>query len=53
MAKIYYRRYMERVNSEEITIDEAIALAEEEVPTKWRAAVILLLEAEKGDVIEE
>lgn len=45
MAKIYYRRYKERIDSGEITVEEAIELAETEVPEKWRQAVIDLLEA--------
>ena len=32
MAKIYYRRYRERIDSGELTVGQAIALAEEEVP---------------------
>ena len=44
MAKIYFRRYKERIDSGEITVAEAITLAETEVPTKWRADVIALLE---------
>lgn len=44
MAKIYYRRYKERIDAGEITVEEAITLAETEVPVKWRAAVIKLLE---------
>lgn len=44
MAKIYYRRYKERIDAGEITVEEAITLAETEVPAKWRAAVIELLE---------
>lgn len=47
MAKIYYRRYKERIDSGEITLDQAIALAETEVPTRWREAVIALLEADR------
>lgn len=47
MAKIYYRQYIERVESKEITLDEAIELANVEVPLRWRAAVIALLEADK------
>lgn len=46
MAKIYYRAYMQRVNAGEITIEEAIELARVEVKTKWRDAVIALLEEE-------
>lgn len=45
MAKIYYNCYMERVNKGEITLSEAILLAEQEVPVRWRKAVIELLEA--------
>ena len=48
MAKIYFRRYKERIDSGEITVVEAIALAETEVPAKWRQAVIELLEALNG-----
>ena len=44
MAKIYFRRYKERIDNGEITVAEAIALAETEVPKKWRADVIALLE---------
>ena len=47
MAKIYYRRYRERIDNGEITLDEAIVLAGYEVPTKWRQAVIDLLEADR------
>ena len=44
MAKIYFRRYKERIDRGEITVNEAIELAEQEVPERWRAAVIELLE---------
>lgn len=44
MARIYYRRYAKRIESGEITTDEAIELARQEVPAKWRDAVIELLE---------
>ena len=47
MAKIYFNRYMTRVNDGEITLAEAITLAGEEVPERWREAVIALLEAEE------
>ena len=47
MAKIYYRRYKERIDAGEITLDEAIALAAVEVPVKWRADVIARLEADR------
>ena len=46
MARIYYRKYMIRVDSGEISIFEAIELAKVEVPERWRAAVITLLEDE-------
>ena len=45
MAKIYYNRYKKRIDNGEITVEEAIALAESEVPERWRDAVIELLEA--------
>jgi len=44
MAKIYFRRYKERIDSGEITVAQAIELARTEVPVKWREAVIALLE---------
>lgn len=44
MAKIYFRRYKSRIDSGELTVAAAIALAQIEVPEKWRAAVIELLE---------
>lgn len=47
MAKIYYRRYKERIDAGEITVDQAIELARTEVPVRWREAVIALLEADK------
>lgn len=47
MAKIYYRRYKERIDAGEITVAQAIELAGVEVPTRWRAAVIALLEADE------
>ena len=45
MAKIYFRRYKERIDNGEITIAEAIELTQTEVPTKWRVAVIEMLQA--------
>ena len=45
MAKVYYRKYKARIDSGEITLDEAIALVNEEVPERWREAVIELLES--------
>ena len=44
MAKIYYDRYKKRIDNGEITVEEAIALAQTEVPTRWRADVISMLE---------
>ncbi len=44
MAKIYYRRYKERIDDGDITVAEAIELARQEVPERWRQAVIDLLE---------
>lgn len=46
MAKIYYRRYKARIDAGEITLQEAIQLANEEVPERWRAAVVAMLEAD-------
>lgn len=48
MAKIYFRRYKERIDAGEITVAEAIALAQTEVPAKWRDAVIEMLSALEG-----
>ena len=44
MAKIYFNRYKKRIDNEEITVEEAIELAEVEVPMKWRDAVVEMLE---------
>jgi len=46
MAKVYYRKYRQRIDAGEITLAEAISLAEAEVPERWRAAVVALLEAD-------
>ena len=46
MAKIYYYRYTDRVNKGELTLEEAILLAEQEVPARWRDTVVALLEAQ-------
>ena len=46
MAKIFYNRYKDRIDAGEITVEEAIELAETEVPERWRAAVIAALEKE-------
>ena len=45
MAKVYFNRYMIRIESGEITVEEAIDLARTEVPARWRDAVIEMLEA--------
>ena len=44
MAKIYYRAYKARIDAGEITVEEAIELAQTEVNERWRAAVVALLE---------
>jgi hypothetical protein len=46
MAKVYYRKYKARIDSGELTLEEAIALVNEEVPVRWRQTVIELLEGE-------
>lgn len=43
MAKIYYKKYKAKIDSGEVTLEEAIALVNTEVPERWRAAVIALL----------
>ena len=45
MAKIYFDRYKRRIDNGEITVEDAIALARTEVPTRWRDDVIAMLEA--------
>ena len=49
MAKIYYRRYKERIDRNEITVEQAIELAQIEVPIKWRAEVAALLEQDRHE----
>ena len=44
MAKIYFDRYKKRIDNGEITVQEAIDLAQIEVPTRWRADVVSMLE---------
>lgn len=44
MAKIYFDRYKKRIDNCEITVQEAIELAQTEVPTRWRADVVSMLE---------
>ena len=51
MARIYYRRYRERIDRGEITVDQAIELAQTEVPIKWRAEVAALLEQDRRDPV--
>ncbi len=46
MAKIYYRRYKARIDAGEITLEEALALVDVEVPERWRAAVKALLQGD-------
>ena len=43
MAKIYYRKYKQRIDNGEITVEQALALVDTEVPERWRAAVKALL----------
>lgn len=45
MAKIYYRKYRQRIDAGEITLAQALALVDTEVPERWKAAVKALLEA--------
>ena len=48
MAKIYYKKYKKRIDSGEITLEEAIELVNTEVPTRWREAVIEALEGQEA-----
>ena len=43
MAKVYFRHYKEMIDNGEVTLEQAIALVNEEVPTKWRQQVIDML----------
>jgi len=43
MAKIYYKKYKAKIDSGEVTLEEAITLVNTEVPERWREAVIALL----------
>ncbi len=43
MAKIYYRKYKQRIDAGEITLEQALTLVDTEVPERWRAAVKALL----------
>ena len=43
MAKIYYLKYKNRIESGEITLEEAIELVKTEVPKRWREEVEQLL----------
>ena len=49
MARIYYRRYKERIDAGEITVAEAVVLAEAEVPARWRDAVVAMLTEYNGN----
>ena len=49
MARIYFRRYVERIEAGEITLTQAVELAQTEVPAKWRAQVIELLNEYGGN----
>lgn len=44
MAKVYFNKYKRMIENGEITVEEAIELAETEVPEKWRSAVVEMLE---------
>jgi hypothetical protein len=46
MAKIYYRKYRQRIDKGEITLEQALALVDTEVPERWRAEVKALLNGE-------
>ena len=48
MAKIYYRKYKARIDAGEITLAQALALVDTEVPERWRAAVKALLNGSGG-----
>ena len=43
MAKIYYKKYKARIEAGEISLEEALALVDTEVPAKWRAEVRAML----------
>lgn len=46
MAKIYFKKYKKYIDDGILTLDEAIAKVEVEVPEKWRAEVVeMLIEA--------
>ena len=44
MTKVYYRKYKERIDDGEITLEEAIELVRTEVPARWQDDVIRMLE---------
>lgn len=44
MAKIYFRKYLLKIEAGEMTAVDAIEDANVNVPVRWRAAVIELLE---------
>ena len=43
MAKIYFKKYKQKIDSCEITIEEAIDLAKLEVPERWNSQVLEML----------
>ena len=43
MAKVYYRKYKARIDTGGLTLEQALALVDTEVPERWRAAVKQLL----------
>ena len=43
MAKIYFNKYSQMIDNGEVTLEQAIALVNEEVPAKWRQTVIDML----------
>ena len=49
MAKIYYRKYHERIKSGEITLEQALLLVETEVPERWRNQVKEMLLENHGN----
>lgn len=48
MAKVYYRKYKARIDTGELTLAEALALVDTEVPERWRAAVKQLLNEDES-----
>ena len=48
MAKIYYRKYKQRIDSGELTLEQTLALVDAEVPERWRAEVKAMLNSSGG-----